>query len=83
MPPACQPLSRPPDDLLPFKFTSVSACFPLHRKKRWCRFLSGSCTPAFSSCHFIFLFPALKKLTFLIIADCRFRKLHVAMENMA
>ena len=83
MPPACQPLSRPLDDLLPFK---LHLCLPVSlytEKKRWCRFPSGSCTPAFSSCQFIFLFPALKEFAFLIIADCRFRKLHVAMENMS
>ena len=33
MPLACQPLSYPPDDLLPFKFTSVTACFPFTQKK--------------------------------------------------
>ena len=80
MPPACQPLSCPPDDLLPFKFTSVTACFPFTQKKSGG---AGSCTPAFLSCYSIFLFPALKEFTFLIIADCRFRKLHVAMENMS
>lgn len=72
--------------LMIYYYLSSHLCLPVSlytEKKQWCRFLSGSCTPAFSSCHFIFLFPTLKELTFLIIADCRFRKLHVAMENMS
>ena len=68
-----------------YRLSYICVClFPFTQKKSGgAGSLPVPALPLFHPVILFFLFPALKELTFLIIADCRFRKLHVAMENMS